>query len=82
MPLDNRPADRQPHAHAIRLRREEGVEQPANVFRLDSGAGIFHRNKYLIGPVLARSYPQFAMAFCHCAHGLDAVHQKIHYNLL
>jgi hypothetical protein len=26
---DNRSADRQPHAHAIRLRREEGVEQSA-----------------------------------------------------
>src|ERR1700722_8139268 len=32
--------------------------------------------------MLARSYLQFAMAACHRTHGLDAVHQKIHYNLL
>jgi hypothetical protein len=82
MLLDNRPADRQPHAHAIRLRREEGVEQAADMFRLDSGAAILHRDEYLIGPFLARSYPQLAMAVCHHTHGLDAVHQKIHYDLL
>src|SRR3982074_3155469 len=52
------------------------------MFWLDSDAGILHRNEYLIGPVLARSYPQFAMAVCHRTHGLDAVHQKIRYDLL
>src|SRR5216684_2133177 len=55
MLLDNRPADRQSHAHAARLRREEGGEQPGDIFRRDPDAGILDRNKYLIGPVLARS---------------------------
>src|ERR1700726_2701716 len=82
MCFDDRSADRQPHAHAIRLRREEGVEQPADMFRLDSDTGILHRDQYLIGPVLARSYAQFATTVCHRTHGLNAVHQKIHYNLL
>jgi hypothetical protein len=53
MLLDDRPADRQPHAHAVRLRREEGVEQPVDIFWLDSDAGILDRNEHLIGPVLA-----------------------------
>src|ERR1700681_2990635 len=29
--FDNRPADRQPHAHTVLLRREEGAEQPVRV---------------------------------------------------
>jgi hypothetical protein len=53
MLLDDRPADRQPHAHAVRLRREEGVEQPVDIFWLDSDAGILDRNEHLIGPALA-----------------------------
>src|SRR5258707_3568184 len=52
------------------------------MFRFDSDAGILHRDEYLVGPVLARSDAKFAMAVCHRTHGLDAVHQKIHYNLL
>src|SRR5258708_35806328 len=52
------------------------------MIRLDSGAGILHRKEYLIGPVLAVSYPQFAMAVYHRTHGLDAVQQKIRYDLL
>jgi hypothetical protein len=69
-------------AHALWLRCEEGVEQLGDMFRFDFGAGILHRNEYLIGPVLARSYAKFAMAVCHGAHGLDSVHQKIHYNFV
>src|SRR6266851_2641313 len=80
--FDDRSSDRQPHAHAIRLRREESVEHLVDIFQLDSGARILHRNEYLIGLVLARSYPQFATAACHGTQGLDAVHQKIHDNLL
>src|ERR1700741_3443540 len=52
------------------------------MFRLDSDAAILHRHEYLIGLVLARSYPRFAIAVCHHTDSLDAVHQKIHYNLL
>jgi hypothetical protein len=82
MLLDNGAADRQPYAHAFRLGREEGIEHPLDIFRLDSDAGILYRNEYLVGPVLPRSYQQFATAVGHGTHGLDAVHQKIQYNLL
>src|SRR5712671_489292 len=52
------------------------------MFRLDSDAGILHRNEHLIGPVHARSDPQVAIAVCHRTHALDAVHQVIRYDLL
>ena len=82
MLLDNRPADRQPEAHAFRLRCEEGVEQLADRFRLDPDAGILDRNEYLVGPVHSRSYLQYATAVGYGSHGLDGVHQKIQYDLL
>lgn len=80
--LDNRPADRKAYAHAVRLCREEGAEQPVHILRLDSGTGILDRNKYPIGPVLLRSYPQLVTAAWHRIRGLNAIHQKIHYDLL
>jgi hypothetical protein len=82
MLLDNRPADRQADAHAVRLCREKGAEQLVNILRLDSGTGILDRNKYLIGPMLLRSYTQLVTAAWHRIRGLNAIHQKIHYDLL
>ena len=38
--FDDRAADRQPHAHAGRLGREEGIEQPVQVVRVDANAGV------------------------------------------
>ena len=49
--LDNRTADRQADAQAVRLCREEGAEQPVQILRLDSGAGVLDRNKYVIRSV-------------------------------
>ena len=82
MLLDNRPTDRQADAHAVRLCGEEGAEQPVDIFRLDSDTGILDRNEYLIGSLLVRAYPQFVTAACHGTHGLNAVHKKIHHDLL
>src|SRR5260370_24750149 len=47
--FDDRPADRQAHAHAVRPGREESVEQAAHVFGIDADARIPHRNKHLFG---------------------------------
>jgi len=51
MSLDNRTADRQAHAHAIRLRREEGIEQLTGVRRVDANTAIPDLNQYLSGVV-------------------------------
>jgi hypothetical protein len=82
MLLDDRPADREPHTHAIRLRREECVEQSAHILRFDPDPGILYRDEYLIVAVLTRSYLQIAAATAHGTQGLDSVHQKIHHDLV
>src|SRR5262249_39980607 len=49
MRFDNRTANRQPHAKALRLGRVEGVEKTAKIVRIEARAGISHRNQY-VGP--------------------------------
>ena len=61
---------------------KKALNSRSYILRLDSGTGILDRNKYPIGPVLLRSYPQLVTAACHGTRGLDAVHQKIYYDLL
>src|ERR1700744_4292752 len=41
MTLDNHPANRQAQSHAVRLRRNEGVEYAVHLARINSWAGIF-----------------------------------------
>ena len=82
MLFDDGPADREPHTHAIRLRREEGVEQSAHILRFDSDPGVLYRDEYLIVPVLTRSYLKIARAAGRGTKGLDTVDQKIHHDLL
>ena len=61
---------------------KKALKQSVHILRLDSGAGVLDRNKYVIGSVLLRSYPQLVTAARHGTRGLDAVHQKIHQDLL
>src|SRR5438034_3685479 len=42
MRLDDRAADRQPHAHPAGLGREEGAEYLIQVVRGDAAAGVLH----------------------------------------
>ena len=44
--FDDRPADRQTHAHAAGLGGEEGGEQPVEVRRVDPGAGVLDRHEH------------------------------------
>jgi hypothetical protein len=46
-------ANRQSHAHSIRLGGEESGEQPGPFVGVDAGAGVLHGNKRLIGVVPA-----------------------------
>jgi len=43
--LDDRSADRQAHAHAVRLGRIERVEDAVEVSGIDPGAAVFHRDQ-------------------------------------
>ena len=82
MGVDDRPTDRQPHAHAAGLRREEGVEEAVHCFRSEPRTRILDRNEQIAGPVDLRSYPQHPRLAHDRAHRLDAIHDQIEDDLL
>ena len=45
MGVDDGPADRQPHPHAAGLRRVESIENTLDIFRINAGPRIAHRDK-------------------------------------
>src|SRR6266403_352081 len=59
MLLDNRPADRQSHAHAARLRCEEGVEQPADIDRRKRRAEIAPQRYAMSSDLPAHQHDDF-----------------------
>ena len=80
--LDDRPADREAHAHACLLRREKGVEHPVCIARSQSNAGILYGDEDFIraspaGPKLQDSRP-----LEDATHGFDGVQHEIQYDLL
>jgi hypothetical protein len=79
---DDRTADRQPHAHTVLLRREEGLEQPVGVLGRDPDTTILHCYKYLVCVVLVRSDQQFARPIRDRLHRLDPIDYQIDYHLL
>src|SRR5262249_28638574 len=80
MGLDNGAADGQSHAGAIRLRREERIEDLVQV-RWEPYARIDDRNLQVITAVARRPERDFALAV-HLLHRLDAVHHQVQENLL
>jgi hypothetical protein len=48
MTFYDRPADRQPHAHAMGFRRKERIEDAIDVLRFDPGSGVFYRDQQMI----------------------------------
>src|SRR5271163_3322117 len=44
----DRPADRQTHAHAMRLCRKERLKEAVDVFGIDAHSGVFHHNQQTI----------------------------------
>src|SRR5207244_2157638 len=52
MRFDDRPADREPHAHAAGLRGEEGAEELIHRVRIDADAGVLHGHHHLFARVL------------------------------
>lgn len=82
MDLDDRAAYRQAHAHAIRLRCEEGVEQLTDVLRADADAGIVDLNQYLIEIVLPRTDQKLAGSIVDRGHGLNSVYEQVQDHLL
>src|SRR5258708_469726 len=79
--FDDRPADRQAHAHAVRPGREESVEQAAHVFGIDADARIAHRNKHLFGLHEGVDH-EAPWPVGYGFHRLHAVHHQVDDDLL
>src|ERR1700722_13820383 len=54
MRFDDRPADRQAHAHAVGFGGEERVEQATGILRVDADARILYQDEHLASFVLAQ----------------------------
>ena len=68
--LDNSSTDRQPHAHAGGLGREQGIKDAMTDRFLDSGPGIPDRDLNASFVVDLRSDPQHPRPVGHGAHGV------------
>src|SRR5438105_5172213 len=75
--LDHRPADSEAHAHALGLRRVEGLEYALDIRRVQAGAGIANRDAYAAGSLRPGGDPEFARPFAHGAHGLSAIGAEV-----
>src|SRR5580698_11050763 len=72
MRLNNRPADAQTHAGAVRFRRKERIENLFRELRRKPWTGIADRNKNLVALRSLRHDDQFSCPFSFL-HRFDAV---------
>jgi hypothetical protein len=77
----NRPTDRQPHAHTVRFRRKERVEDAIDVFWNDPNSRVLHCNQQEIGFKYFSPEPQSPLAICHSAHCVNGIRNQVHDNL-
>src|SRR2546427_6107102 len=80
--LDDRPADREPHAHSTGLGGEEGIEQARDLIFIESDTHVLHGHENRVRCVGLRSDDQVARPTTHPFARLDAVHQQIEDALL
>src|SRR5258708_27225170 len=73
MSLDDRPAYRKPHSHAIGLGCEQRLEDPIRGRWIKTDTGIFYRNKRLARFVELRGYSQDPGSIRYNAHRLNSV---------
>ena len=82
MGVDDRAADRQPHAHAAGFRREEGFEQAVHGFRREARTGVLDRDQHGAGFAALRSHAQHTRLACVRAHRIDRIQDQIQNDLL
>ena len=79
--FDDGAANRQPHAHAVGLGREQRIEYLIDVCCTDSRAGVGHGNSHPIACVRRAFHaqdPRLVLA----GHRLDGVHDQVDEHLL
>src|SRR5580692_5724998 len=81
MGLDNGAGDRQPHADAVRLGREHGLEYPVHNAGLEAVARVFDGDHHLARAMEFGSYRQHAFAIVR-RHRFNCVCYQVHQHLL
>src|ERR1700734_2387922 len=82
MVLDDRAADRQPHAQATGLGRVERLEDAREVRRRQPRTRIAYRDEHGFRVRFIRAHQQLARSFCDLAHQFDGVHDQVEDYLL
>ena len=83
MRFHDRTAYRQPHAHALRLRRIEGMEETPEALWAQPGAGIPHRDDDAMRAVPGGTNGQVSRSVVgEVTHRLDGIHHQIEHHLL
>ena len=80
--LDNRAADRQPHAHALRLGCIEGGEEMVETLRIQPRARISHCDQHALRFIFPRADQQLSRPLADSTHGFDGVDDQIENHLL
>src|SRR4029077_8490458 len=80
--FDDAAANRETHAHAVRLRREEGIEDPSSMGRIDARPHINNSNLDLCPVRTARGDRQSSRTVIDVRHRIDRVGDEIDQNLL
>src|ERR1700675_1987275 len=74
-------ADAKSHAGAVSLSGKEGIEDLVRLLRGEAHAGIADRHHELLALRTVRVDGKLARPI-HILHGIDAVHDKVHHDLL
>ena len=80
--FDDRSADGESHAKAVRFRREEGLEHAFRDCRIQPRAGVLYRDEHAAWLGERRGYRQLPRAFRYPAHRFNAVHDQVQKHLL
>src|SRR5262249_12424211 len=80
--LNDRPADREAHAHAAGLGGVEGVEQVVHTLRGQTRAGILHGDEHPARGVWPGADAQLARSLADAAQRFDGVEDHVQEHLL
>jgi hypothetical protein len=82
MPLDDRATDRQPNTHATAFGGIEGLEQPLEILRIDTGTGILHAQTHTIISFSPGSDQQLPRAVVNVEHRVRSIAEQVQGDLL
>ena len=82
MPLDDGAADGEPDAHAVALRRVEGIEQLVHALAVDAHAGIPHAHAHTIAVLPFGSDQQLPRPIVDANHRVRGVAEQVENDLL